>query len=327
MRGDDERVRLIAKRHGLLIGADMLPGKDGININGPSLIRVPDWVTGRLGKYYLYFAHHTGTYIRLAYSDALEGPWHIHHGGALSVADCPFLQDHVASPDVHVDEQNQRIVMYFHGPTLNDREQMTFAATSVDGLNFTPRSEALGPSYARIFRHDGWWYGLFGAGSIKLSRSGDGLSGFDKGPIVLPGSRRARPRHVAVQKNERSLVVYYTNKGDAPERIFYGRIDLSGDWQRWRVRGSTELLRPGTDFEGAGLPVRRSRSGTAKGRENALRDPAIFEEDGRTWLLYAVAGEGGIALAELYLGEAAGTTRLQRSVAALRTLAGRLRWP
>ena len=32
---------------------------------------------------------------------------------------------------------------------------------------------------------------------------------------------------------------------------------------------------------------------------NQLRDPAIFEEGGRTYLLYAVAGEEGIALAEL----------------------------
>jgi len=33
---------------------------------------------------------------------------------------------------------------------------------------------------------------------------------------------------------------------------------------------------------------------------NQLRDPAIFEEDGRVWLLYAIAGESGIALAELH---------------------------
>jgi hypothetical protein len=31
-----------------------------------------------------------------------------------------------------------------------------------------------------------------------------------------------------------------------------------------------------------------------------LRDPAIFEDDdGRTYLLYSVAGESGIAIAEL----------------------------
>jgi hypothetical protein len=36
---------------------------------------------------------------------------------------------------------------------------------------------------------------------------------------------------------------------------------------------------------------------------NQLRDPAIFEEDGRTYLLYAVAGESGIAIAELWPDE------------------------
>jgi hypothetical protein len=30
---------------------------------------------------------------------------------------------------------------------------------------------------------------------------------------------------------------------------------------------------------------------------NQLRDPAVYEESGRTFLLYAVAGESGIAIA------------------------------
>jgi len=43
-----------------IIYPDMLglAGELGANINGPSLIRVPDWVERPLGKYYLYFAHH-----------------------------------------------------------------------------------------------------------------------------------------------------------------------------------------------------------------------------------------------------------------------------
>jgi beta-xylosidase len=37
-----------------------------------------------------------------------------------------------------------------------------------------------------------------------------------------------------------------------------------------------------------------------KGREHALRDPAIFvDTDGRAYLLYSVAGEAGIGIAEL----------------------------
>ena len=34
---------------------------------------------------------------------------------------------------------------------------------------------------------------------------------------------------------------------------------------------------------------------------NQLRDPAIYEEDGRVYLLYTVAGERGIALAEVHV--------------------------
>jgi hypothetical protein len=32
----------------------------GLNIQGPSLIRAPDWMADRLGEYYLYFADHKG---------------------------------------------------------------------------------------------------------------------------------------------------------------------------------------------------------------------------------------------------------------------------
>lgn len=304
--GEPADAAITARRYGLIVTPDMLPGDDGANINGPSLIKVPDGIPGRLGAYYLYFAHHNGTYIRLAYSDSVQGPWRVHPGGVLSLDQCPFIKEHIASPDVHVDHENHRIVMYFHGPATTGKGQTTFAATSVDGLHFNAHPEALGPSYARIFRHDGWWYGLFGTGAITLSRSKDGISGFNQGPVVLPPAwlGKIAPRHLAVQKSGRLLRVYHTRRGDAPERVLHGTIDLAKDWRQWKVRGKTELLRPVTDFEGANLPVQRSRIGPAKGRENALRDPAVFEDNGRTWLLYAVAGESGIALAEICLAKA-----------------------
>ena len=56
--------------HGGLAG---LEGEIGANINGPSLIRVPHWIESPLGRYYLYFAHHGGHYIRMAYGDSLMG--------------------------------------------------------------------------------------------------------------------------------------------------------------------------------------------------------------------------------------------------------------
>jgi len=52
-----------------------MDGRMGANVNGPSLIRAPAWLPNPLGRYYLYFAHHQGAYIRLAYADRLEGPW------------------------------------------------------------------------------------------------------------------------------------------------------------------------------------------------------------------------------------------------------------
>ena len=54
---------LTARRHGLIVAPDMLPSGDGININGPSLIGMPDWAPGRLSAYYLYFADHGGSHI------------------------------------------------------------------------------------------------------------------------------------------------------------------------------------------------------------------------------------------------------------------------
>ena len=120
----------------------------GVNIQGPSAIRVPDWIGGRLGEYYLYFADHKGSYIRLAYADRLTGPWTIHAPGSLRLEESCFLTEpptvrpeqlaqhearlkqsgvelshdllseittpHIASPDAHVDPIGRRIVMYFH---------------------------------------------------------------------------------------------------------------------------------------------------------------------------------------------------------------------
>jgi hypothetical protein len=58
----------------------------GDNTNSLSLLRVPDWVEQPLGRYYLYFAHHDGLYIRLAYSNALLGPWTTYRDGVLPLA-------------------------------------------------------------------------------------------------------------------------------------------------------------------------------------------------------------------------------------------------
>ena len=148
------------------------------NINGPSPLRMPDWVLGRRGAYHLYFAHHKGKSIRLAYADDLAGPWRMHPDPVLHVADSHFepedpafdaslpppewaaglkgdyLYAHVASPDVHVDADSRRLVMYFHGLLANG-DQRTRIAFSDDGLLFAVRGPLIGPPYIRATRMGG----------------------------------------------------------------------------------------------------------------------------------------------------------------------------
>ena len=106
-------------------------------------------------------------------------------------------------------------------------------------------------------------------------------------------------RHSALLKRGGDLWVFWTQVGDVPERILASRIGLSGDWQSWRENPAIELLRPERSWEGADAPLVPSVRSTAYGQVNQLRDPAIFEDGGRVYLLYAVAGESGIAIAEV----------------------------
>ena len=59
------------------------------------------------------------------------------------------------------------------------------------------------------------------------------------------------------------------------------------------------VLEPQEEWEGASEPLEPSARGAVIGPARQLRDPAIFEEGGRTFLLYAAAGEYGLAIAEL----------------------------
>ena len=299
----------------------------GENIQGPSLIRVPDWVEDRLGAYYLYLADHKRRYIRLAYADDLLGPWSIHPPGSLQIEGSHFLTEppqvtsaqlaalearrnskishdllkeitmrHIASPDVHVDPDSRRIVMYFHGLEGVGR-QVSRVATSANGIDFVAQPEVLGRTYMRIFRHGGTTYSLAMPG--RLYRSRDGLGDFEEGPLLFGPDMR----HSALLLRDDMLWVFWTKVGEAPERVLQNRIDLGGDWRKWKDTEPVEVLRPERDWEGADAPRVPSVRSTAYGHVNQIRDPAIFEEDDHIYLLYAVAGESVIAIAEIFLKE------------------------
>ncbi len=301
----------------------------GENIQGPSLIQVPDWVEDPLGKYYLYFADHKGRYIRLAYSDELTGPWKIHEAGSLPIeqshfAATPppitdeqlaeltaarsgvsglgspvshdlaleFTMPHIASPDVHVDNETQNIIMYYHG-LEGPAFQHSRVATSKNGIDFTAREENLGRSYFRVFNYNEMTYALAMPG--QFYRSEDGFTNFEEGPRLFGPNMR----HSAVIVRDNHLYVFWTRVGDAPESILLSTIDLRSDWMDWSESKEVMVLKPEFDWEGANAPVEPSVRSTAYGQVNQLRDPALYVEGDQIYLLYAVAGESGIALARV----------------------------
>lgn len=270
----------------------------GTNINGPSLIKVPDWIKEPLGKYYLYFAHHSGKYIRLAYADYLEGPWRIYKPGTLKLEDS-FCTSHIASPDIHIDNENKEVIMFYHGrPSTGDlnKSQTTKQAVSKDGINFSANPEVLGAAYWRCFHWNGFYYAVTMSGILYRS---DRLKGkFEKGPDIFE-KIDIRQRHMAVKVVEDTLYIFYSIKEDTPEHIVVSRLRLSTDWTKWRVESYESVLEPETDYEGAGFPLGKSESGAIHHKVRQLRDPGIYDEDDKTYLFYSIAGESGIAAARI----------------------------
>jgi hypothetical protein len=301
----------------------------GDNVNGPSIVRVPDWIDRPLGRYYMYFAHHMGTYIRLAYADRIEGPWRVYEPGVVPVANTAFYRPqpdppenlenfytHVASPEVYVDHANRRLVMWFHGwftegqrwpageaaarawAQKNGYGQYTQAADSRDGLAFDIRPPITRTSYLRVFPKDNALYGMARLG--LLLRSSGAAAAFESGPNPFAGGPYAgRVRHVALLQRGAALYVFFTAIGDDPERVMVATVETGGDWTTWRAADASEVVRPEAPYECPNLRGAPSEAGDVKGPVKQLRDPAVFEENGRTWLFYSICGEQGIAAAEI----------------------------
>jgi hypothetical protein len=301
----------------------------GDNVNGPTIIRVPAWIDHPLGRYYMYFAHHMGTHIRLAYADAISGPWHVYEPGVLRVENTAFYRPppdppenlenfytHVASPEVFVDEANRRLVMWFHGwwtegtrwpvgepaarqwARQHGYGQYTQSAESGDGVHFTVRPAISKTSYLRVFQRDGDFYGVARSGLLLHSK--DPFGSFEASQSVFrTGDAASRVRHVALLPNGSTLDVFFTAIGDAPERVMMSTVDMSGDWRQWRASDAIELLRPQAEYECPTLPNEPSDAGDIKGPAQQLRDPAVFQENGKTYLFYSICGEQGIAAAEI----------------------------
>jgi hypothetical protein len=282
----NDRIAPIITKDMLLSGGD--------NINGPSLIKVPDWVENPLGKYYLYFAHHQGKYIRLAYSDAIEGPYKIYEPGTLKLEQTP-CNGHIASPDVHVDDEKERIIMYYHGDV--DKGQKTFISFSKNGLDFSSKSSILGMFYFRVFKYSNKFYAIAKNGNVDgIVYEADDWEGKFK-PIfnLIPNIR-----HTAVNIKDNYLYLFYSCIGDCPESIYVCKINMD----TWEALYNEKVIKPIKNYEGVNKPLIPSSPGSSTlrhgGSVNELRDPCVYEENNNLYLLYSLAGEVGIGLAKLY---------------------------
>jgi len=267
----------------------------------PSVIRAPDSLAtaAGLGPYWMYFAAHDGHYIRLAHAPAVTGPWTSYTPGSLQDTEVAPFSNTISSPDVFV-LPSGKLRMYFSTDSYpGSTQQWSGVAESTDGIRFTLASTAnIAKYYLRVFAWGGKQYGLqkgWSTAPAELGESADGVARFQLIKTLSGGSIR----HMAVKLDGNTLLVFYSRIGDAPERILLSTIRLdSGPPSAWDLSPPIEVLRPELAYEGIATPIASSIKGPAIDVQQ-LRDPYIFDADGKTYMFYSIAGESGIAVAEV----------------------------
>jgi hypothetical protein len=167
-----------------IIRPNMSPRMGG-NVNGSSLIRVPDWIENPLGCYYLYFGHHCGTYIRLAYADDLHGRCHLYEPGVLPLAASGFAYNRFARRPCGQRAPATPTLLSRSGPTLGPAAAASLDQGSLDqrrqdypqpsrALDRRPRLPGALRPYMRIFRWGGWHCAL--TSQILVSAAGPSRS-------------------------------------------------------------------------------------------------------------------------------------------------------
>lgn len=301
-------MTFVSERLGLII--DNSFSSVGPNINGPCCIKAPSWLKNPIGRYLLYFSSHSGSHVRLCFTDDITKSWSLYRFGVLNLDSYVDAYDHIASPDIYIDNVNKRLIMYFHARShIHGRQQWSFAATSTDGVSFYPLVDfPLAPFYLKVFAYNNSVYGLTKGGNLWVSK--DGISTFK--PLGNPFAPRLSNdlwhndngciRHVGVLRRDNLLHVAFSRIGDSPEHILYSQLDISSsDPHEWMPTTNSSLLFPETSYEGADLPLSPSKSGPCLSDENALRDPHLLLDDNIIYLFYSVRGESGIAVAKVEL--------------------------
>ena len=271
------------------------------------MIAVPSWSFNPFNAtHYLYFAHHLGDGIRLAFStDGPLGPFEMlgnvfYYTQCKRCLQCKTCTLHVASPDVHVLKEEKSFRMYFHS-RLGPNEQVSFVAVSRDGINWEAiDTEPLTTAYLRVFFWEGFWYGVARAKSTNfLFRSIDGITPFEKGPILIP----PESRHVGLLLHHSRLYIFFSRSGDCPESLLVTWMNLklltqqNIPWTKWMITSPTFTVAIPRKYQGEECPLEASKDGISLTPTNQLRDPAPFVgDDGTIFLIYSIYGEFGLAI-------------------------------
>ena len=250
----------------------------------------------------------------MAFSNNLKGPWNFYKAGVLDLKETPLtherpnvkqpdwaiekgmdgLYPHIASPDVHINESEKSLEMFFHGLD-HDGEQRSLCAVSNDGINWRVQSKRINQTYLRVFRYKHNKYAIAWGGQI-LRQNSSGI--FEMGPWAFGDQGH---RHAGVMVRGDKLHVVWTRIGDAPEQILYSTIDMSHSWRDWYATEAQVILKPKFDWEGANLPISASTIGGLAKQEHALRDPFLFEQSDEVYMVYTGGGETSIGIAKTIL--------------------------
>jgi len=296
-----------------VINQGKVPKKFGTNFSGATVFINPGFLESNIyGKYIMFFAHHSGMFLRVATSDNPFSDWTFPDLEILRIGEFEEFHDHIASPEVFVEIGSKTLNLFFHSRVPGSREQQTFLAKSKDGVKFeiTPMESFL-PFYFRLVTHRGSIFGMTKGGNL-FSHFGDNLSNGWKyvDNVDFPGlgfkelnyfNDVGNIRHAHMISYKGNLLIFYTRIGDSPEQIYVRSITVGIESNLMRISEQMEVMRPRLPFEcQLALPV-ESQPGSSENFELAIRDPFVFIEEDFKLLFYSYGGESGIGVCTIDL--------------------------
>ena len=290
----------------------------------PTIVATPGRLSDPADRYYMYYAPHDSPGgICLAHAPAISGPWTEHVGNPVIGRSWPphYSVGHVSAPDALWVSAESRLFVYYHG----DNDQ-THYATSCDGVHFDYGGVAVDQTFYRDFAEDVYdrvFYGrvyeheIAAKGSryvFLFARSSD--QGLHTQGIYLSWSDDARRWSRPVRLIERTAgarficspclfslngrhYVAYHAELEGSEADPGAHTDIFVDEVDAELTGSVPL---GTLLSHREFP----------GPNRRVSDPLLINEDGRIYLVMAIASR----LNQIFALATADPSDLARALAA-----------